>query len=263
VNRRLSIIASIAMVVVLLACGLTFRAITGGIVLPQVTLGSGGNSATATIDVKATTTAQGASRQLATTMSGAPVFSDALNNNSQHWATLGKTVFFGPDGLHLVNTSPTTVLTEDTPGALPQLSDEVVQVTLAMVQGQSGDLGGLRFFVSPGAAGSEDYYSFVISAQGGFEVWVRAAGNWQFVTRGFSAALRTGPNVKNTIAVVAHGAKGTALLFANGQYLTTIKLGAAVGFVGAPTTGAGGLIVMDSGAEFVFTQYTLYQAHGG
>ena len=266
VNRRLSIIAAIAMVVVLLACGLTFRAISGGIVLPRIALGAGagGSSTTPTANINATSTAQSATQQLQAVSGGVPIFSDALADNSHHWRTQGKTVFFAPDGLHLANASTTTVLTEDMPGAAPpQLSDEVVRVTLTMAQGGNGDLAGLRFFVQPGAGSAQNYYCFVISAQGSYEVWAHFSGNWNFVTRGYSSALRSGPSDSNTIAVVAHGGSGTALLFANDQYITTVKVGPSVGYPDAPTVGAGGLIVMDTGAEFVFTKYALYRASGG
>lgn len=267
INRRLSIIASIAMIVVLLACGLTFRAISGGIVLPHIALGAGtggSSSATPTANIKATATAETAAQQLAAATSGAPVFSDALADNSHHWSTQGKAIFFASDGLHLANTSTTSVLTEDMPGASPpQMSDEVVQVTLTMAHGGDDDIAGLRFFVQPAANGDQNYYCFVISSQGSYEVWVHSGGDWEFITRGYSPALRSGPNASNTIAVLAHGGAGAALLFANGQYLTTIKVGPSVKSPSAPTSGAGGLIVMDTGAEFVFTKYALYQAHGG
>jgi hypothetical protein len=251
------------MLVVLLACGLTFRAISGGIVLPHVSLGagSGGSSATPTANVKATATAQGAGQQLQVVTGGSPIFSDALADDSHHWSTRSKAVYFATDGLHLDNSSATTVLTEDMPGASPQLSDEVVQVTLTMTQGGEGDLAGLRFFVQPGVGGDENYYCFVISSQGSYEVWEHAGTNWDFIARGFAPALRTGPNASNTIAILAHGGSGTALLFANGQYLTTVQIRPSVALSGAPTMGSGGLIVMDAGAEFVFTKYALYQAH--
>ena len=261
VNRRLTMIASIAMLVVLLACALTFRAISGGIVLPHIALGSGfGGNAQPTANVRATAEAQKATRQLTTVTSGNPVFSDALTKNTQHWSTRDKVIFFASDGLHLHNTSINSVLTEDVPTATPQLSDEALQVTLQMVQGGSGDLAGLRFFAQPSSNGNEDYYCYLVSSQGSYEVWVHHGGNWDFIARGYSAALRTGPNATNTIAVVAHGGSGTALLFANGQYLTSIKLGTQVEYPGAPTAGSGGLIVMDNGTEFAFTQLAVYQA---
>lgn len=266
VNRRLSVIAGVAMLIVLLACGLTFRAISGGIVLPHILLGAGSTAATPTADAKATATAQNASQQLAADTSGSPIFSDALTDNSHHWSTQGKAVFFAADGLHLDNSSTTTVLTEDMPGvsgaAPPQLSDEVARVTLTMAQGNPSDLAGLRFFVQP-AAGGESYYCFVISSQGSYEVWAHTTGNWSFITRGYSPALRTGAGASNTIAVVAHGGSGVALLFANGQYLTTIKVGPSVAYPNAPSAGSGGLIVMDTGDEFVFTKYALFRAPGG
>lgn len=262
VNRRLSIIAAVAMVIVLLACGLTFRAISSGLVLPHITLGVGaaGGAVTPTANVKATATAQNAAQELAVTTGGAPVFSDPLADNSHHWSTQGKTVYFAADGLHLANTSTKAVLTENMPGSPPPLSDEVVQVTLKLAQGDANSLAGLRFFVQPAAGGGQSYYSFVISAQGAYEVWVQSDGNWAFVTRGSSSALRTGAGASNTIAVVGHGKAGTALLFANGQYLAALTVGSSGAISGAPAAGTGGLIVMDTGAEFVFTKYAFYRA---
>ncbi|MGH2515107.1 MAG: serine/threonine-protein kinase [Ktedonobacterales bacterium] len=264
VNRRLAIIASVAMLVVLLACGLTFRAISGGIVLPHITLGAGGNSATPTANVKATATAHSAAQQLQQATSGSPVFGDPLTDNSHHWNTQPKTVYFAADGLHLANASAVSVLTEDMPGSSPpQLSDEVAQVTLTMRQGGSSDLAGLRFFVQPGAAGDENYDCFVITSQGSFEIWQHTNGDWDFIARGYSAAFHTAANASNAIAVVAHGGSGKALLFANGEYLTTVTVGPSVAYPNAPTSGSAGLIVMDTGAEFVFTKYAFYHAQAG
>lgn len=263
VSRRLSVITGVAMLMVLLAFALTFRAISGGIVLPHITLGGGlGGGAQPTANAQATATAQSAARQLTSATSGTPVFSDALTSNSHHWATQGKAVFFAADGLHMANTSVNSVLTEDVPEAAAPLSDEAVQVTLKSVRGGSGDLAGLRFFVRPGAGGSDDYYCYLIAPQGSFEVWLHHSGNWDFVARGYSSAIRTTPNATNTIAVIAHSGAGNALLFANGQYLATIKIGLRAVYTDAPTAGTGGLIVMDNGAEFAFTHLAIYQASG-
>ncbi len=261
-NRRLAIIAGVAMLVIMAACGFGFRSFEGGAVLPHITLsgsylpGASAKVPTGTPDTSASARADEA--RLRAIVGGQPVFGDALSSNSHHWATDNSTVFFTNQTLHLRDQSATSVALVDAPGDPTSASGDIVaQVSVAQVGGKVGDLAGLRFLVASNADGSQSYYSFVVSSDGRYEVWFHDDSRWVFLVSGYSTAIKTGLNQHNTLAALTSSTRNEAVLFANGQFVTRVSLDP-----NGPVAGSAGLIVMDNGDESAFTQFALYDAGG-
>ena len=268
VNRPLAIISSVAVLIGLLACVLAFRAVQGSSALPKLNLNGyhfPGQQAqpTATANAAATATAQSETRQLTDATAGTPVFLDALSGgNESQWHPDGKSISFASDGLLLNNQNTASVLAADAPARAPlNLSHVAAQVDLTFVQGDTGGLAGLRFFVQP-AGHDAVYYCYVISPQGRYEVWVHhgSANNyaWDSLFSGYSPAIKSGMNVTNTIAVVADSNRGDALLFANGQFVSRVSLGYQHAYSDAPTSGTVGMLVMYDNSEVAFSHFAVY-----
>jgi hypothetical protein len=265
IRRPLAIMAGLALVVAALACALAFRAVQGMAALPSIALsGSAGASATLPPNPAATATADVAIQQLRTAAAAHPAFADSLLNTHQQWPTAGGDVFFSADGLHLANHSTTSVLTEDLPPAQQKtLGAMLAQVDMRFVRGTAGDLAGLRFLVTPDAAGGEAYYCYLISDQGRYEVWVRHGAGWDYLAGGYSPAIRDGLNATNTLTVLADGRRHQALLYANGQFVGRVGLLLQrQNTSDLPVSGSAGLIVLDTGAEAVYTHFSISPAGG-
>lgn len=250
VRRRLAIVASVAMLLAILSCVLGFQVFAGGATLPQIKLSGVGiqrPTASATPNAAANTAVAGFQ---ATTQ--AVVFSDPLSSNTNHWTTAGHNIFFAGNSLHLSNSSPSAVVTTEAPKRL-SLSALSAQVDMAITKGNAGDQAGLRFFVTPNAIGGENFFCYLISPQGRYEVWLHSGTQWHFVTGGYANAIKSGLSQTNTLALLAHGHH--AQLFANGQYVATVTLDAD-----GPTSGSVGMIVMDDGAEAAYTHFAIYNA---
>ena len=258
-KRRLAILSIAALLLGLVSCALAFRVVEGGLSLPQIHMGYGAVSQP-TANVTATVQANGAMRTLATLTASSPVFTDSLASNQQRWATDGKTVFFDSTGLNLSDVSGRSVVTEDLPHPL-SISTMFVQATMTFQSGDPGYMAGLRFLVTPDSqTGTQDYYTFVTGTDGRYEVWLRHAGQWDLIERGFSLAIRTGLHVPNHLGVYASSVDRQIQLFVNGQFIAGMPLPAASRYAGAPTSGSAGLIVMDTGAQVSFSQVAVYTA---
>jgi serine/threonine protein kinase len=255
-RRPLAIVALIALCVAVLATVLAFRAVDNAAGLPSIVLHGKPLQSASTTPARSTVTANArdAERQLATATSGQqPIFSDALTANTQHWPTQANVAFFGSGGFHLYNANARSVIALRAPTARADtLQDVVVQCHMAFAQATPGNFAGLLFYVS-GDTGT--YYSFAISDDGRFAIWLHDATGWSFVTGGYSTAITTGLNAPNTLAVLARGSTGEALFFANGHYVTGVQLTAS-----GPTSGGTGMIVLDAATEAVYSDFAVYDA---
>jgi serine/threonine protein kinase len=255
-RRPLAIASAVVLLVALITCGFAFRAVQGVGVLPHI---SRSGSAQPTVPQSTPTeisSAKDAEATLSRLTAGKPVFKDALTSNAQHWATDGKTAFFGAGGLHVFNPSAENVAGTDAPAsAITQYPDLVTSVTMSFVHSQPGDSAGMRFFINSDNGPDAEYYCYVITAEGRYEVWHHFGNNWDYLTGGYSNALNLGQGQPNTLAVLALGSSGEALLFANGHFVEKLTLpnnGATAGNVG--------VMVLDGGAEAVFANLAVYNA---
>lgn len=256
-NRRLAVVVGVAALVVLLTCALGLTALAGSSILPQVQLGLRPAAPNATTVPTANATATAVARSAAAARdgvaTGSPVFQDALTSNGQHWATTDKSAFFAADGLHLANSSAERAVVEDAPQAAGgPYSVLLVHVDMTMVHGKINNFAGLRFLTTPDG----DYYAFVVSPEGKYQVWHRHNG-WTFLTTGLAPQLKTGLNQTNTLEVLVsgHDASGypVAWLYTNGQPIARVVLDTR-----QPTQGGVGLIVLDNDTEAVFKNFSLY-----
>jgi serine/threonine protein kinase len=254
VNRRLGIVTAAAVLLAMLACVLGFRAFEGSSVLPRIQLGGGFISVpTPTVDAAAVAKARTAEAKLHAATSGTPAFSDPLTSDTHHWSADGKTVFFARDGLHLHNQSTANIAAVDAPGSQSALSGVVTQVDVTVVTGNVSDEAGLRLFVQPGNDGSQDYYGYLVSPEGRYEVVLHQNGSWLYLHSGYASALKPGLDQTNRLAVLVDGAGGTMYFYANGQFVTQIHL-----YHTGPVQGPIGLMVLNDGAEASFSHYALY-----
>ncbi|MGZ3638440.1 MAG: serine/threonine protein kinase, partial [Ktedonobacterales bacterium] len=259
INRRLAIVTAAALFVGILACALTFRAFQGAAILPHFNLSGqtvGNNPGpTPTANAAATATARAETAQWKAATASPPIFKDTLAKNDNHWATDGKTVFFAPDGLHIHKIGASPAIGVDAPGQLPKLDHSPIAATVAISfnSGNPGDLAGMRFFVTPNGAGSEDYYAFLISSEGRYEFWLHQDRTWTFLRSGYSNAFKLGHGQTNTLAVLADSTNRSAALFANGQFLVTVDLSTK-----GPISGNVGLVVVDGGVDATYTNLTVY-----
>lgn len=262
INRRLAIITAAALLVSLLACGLTFKAFQGGSILPTFNLSSqfsGLNAAPSpTANATATITARDEMEQLKAATAGTPLFKDALTKNDNQWNTDGKSIFFASDGLHIHKTSTSAAIGVDTPGQLSTLQNSqriAATVDMSFITGSAGDLAGMRFFVTTNDDGTQDYYAFLISPEGRYEFWLHHEHAWTFLRSGYSGALKVGHSQTNTLTVLADGVNEQAALYANGQYLISVLLPRK-----GLTSGNVGLVVIDGGVDARYTNLAVYNA---
>lgn len=187
---------------------------------------------------------------LAAAISGQPVFSDTLANNSQNWSVDGKQFFFGSDNrLHVFNTTPQSVATINQPVAAP--TNFVVMVNMTFLRGSLSDVAGLRVRVAPDANGALTHFTVLISPEGRFQFWHFDGTQWNSLDNGYTPAVNRGFGAVNQIAVMG---KGNGLwLFVNGHFVTLVHFGTAV--KGAATMG---LSVIYSGCEVTYDHYAVY-----
>jgi hypothetical protein len=256
-SRPLAIVAGVAVLVGLLACTFAFTAFGGASILPRIKLGAqpifSSTGSTPTPNPTTVAQARSAEQQLSSATTGHPVIVDALTAGTAHWPTDGKTTFFAPDGSHVRNLSAANVVSTDIASSSANAQDFVARIDMQFAAGRPGDFAGLRFLVTPDGAGGQNFYCYLISIEGRFEVWLHRQGRWQYVTNGYASAIKTGLHQTNTLTVLAHGALDQALLFINGQLVEAVQLDP-----NGPTSGVQGVMALDSGAEAVFSNFALY-----
>lgn len=253
-TRRLAILTSVAVLLLALACALGFQMFASGSLFPHVRAitGSDTRQPTATTNPTIVAEARTSVEQLRTAESGNPTFSDALLSNGKQWKADGSTAFFAADGLHLRNKSTSAVAAIDAPRALSPVSSFVSQVDVALVKGVNGDQAGMRFLVQTEPSGATDFYSYLVSSEGRFSIWMTQAGTWTELTSGYSSALKVGFNQPNTLAVLVTSDQ-RATFFANQKFVTELPLART-----GPASGSVGLLVFDGGAEARFSYLSVY-----
>lgn len=255
-RRPLAIVAVVALCVAALATVLAFRAVDNAAGLPSVVLNSRPTlSASPTASANPTVTASGrdAERQLAAITARAPIFSDPLSSNAHHWPTSANVAFFGAGGYHVRDTNAKSVVALRAPFAgADSTQDVVVQCGMTFVQGAPANYAGLIFYAS---GDTSTYYSFAISDDSRFTVWLHDATGWNFVSGGYSTAITTGLNAPNTLAVLARGSTGEAYFFVNSHYVTGVRLSQS-----GPSSGGAGMIVLDNPSEVTYANFAVYNA---
>jgi hypothetical protein len=136
-------------------------------------------------------------------------------------------------------------------------ADLAIQVDATMVSGSVSDEAGVRFFIQPSDVGGEDYYAYLVSAEGRYEIVLHQRGKWLYLHSGYASALKPGFSQVNRLAIVVSAggsaATQTAYFFANGHFVAQVDL-----YPHGPTPGPVGLMVLNEGAEASFSHYGLY-----
>jgi hypothetical protein len=265
INKRLAIMASAALLIAVVSCVLTVRAINATSFLPHIILGNA-SSAVATPIAPTPVAAQQriasqALQDLQLATSGRPLFADPLTNNKDHWQTSDNTLYFAADGFHISTFSSNNTVGDDTPGNVTNLSNMVVQVDMKFTQSQAGNFSGLRFFVTQNQDGTLNYFCFLVSIDGRFAVWEYQGDNptpWTFIATGYGNGIQSGLHQTNRLTVlgIGQGAQRRAFFFANGQYVAQMSLVDS----SIATSGGSGLMVFDDNTEAVFSNFAVYNA---
>ena len=262
-RRPLAIATALALVIALVTCGVTAYVFSAGPLHTPTGLtgfsGPNSNNATATPQATIPASARAAVAQFAQALQQTPIFSDALDGQTDHWTTHKGQVYYQGGRLHLYNPSATAVVAVDDPNQTSQ-SAMALRVDITLARGNPGDLAGLRFFVTTNDDGTQSYFAYFISPEGQYELWFNQHGQWDTAISGYSPALKVGLGQTNTLAVLADGAQGVITLFANGKYVAQVTLDPRFT---PPTDGTMGLIVLNAGVEAVYSHYAIYPAPQG
>ena len=254
--RALALATAAATLIAVLTCGVGLFALNSAGVRPKAILASfQGPNAVATESGKTPVSPQeaAANAQLRTVIAQSPLFTDALTTNQRHWQASGGLASFSTAGLDLVNQSVAQPAVADAPTTLTQ-TDYAGQVTMRFRSGESGDLAGVRFFVTNTGASDQEYYAFFLAPNGEYYLWYYQ-DNWRFLAGGYADPIKPGVDVANTLGFITHSAAQTVTVYVNGSYITTVPLQA-----GGPYSGGAGVIILNHGVEAVFTNFTLYPA---
>jgi serine/threonine protein kinase len=259
--RPLAIATAAALVIAVLTCALSVYALGGASRAVRTTLtGFEGPNAAPTVssgsDLSKTPAGRAAEEQLRSFTTQKPLFSDPLATNSAKWPLTNQQVFFGSDHqLHILNSITSQPVAADAPIATP-VGDYVGQVTMTISSGVSGDLAGMRFFVSDNGDGTKEYYAFFLSPDGQYYLWYYHNG-WTFISGGYAPQMKPGDGATNTLAVIALGDSHEAQLFVNGAYIGSAQLR-----TDGPVSGGAGVIVLNHGVEATYSHFAIYPAHG-
>ena len=258
--RPLALATLAALLIAALTCAVSVFALSGASSGIRTTLtGFEGPNAAPTVagsvDLSQTPAGRQAQTQLKSFTAQQPIFSDSLASNSAHWPLATDQVYFGADHqLHVHNTITSQPVAADAPISAPP-SDYVEQATMTITAGGSGDLAGLRFFVTDVGGGAKAYYAFFIASDGHYYLWYYN-NEWTFLAGGFAPHALRGDGAANTLSVIALGDTHQALLFVNGAYIDTAQLK-----LDGPQNGGAGVIVLNHGVEAEYTHFALYPAH--
>lgn len=197
-----------------------------------------------------------AESRLRTALAGQPVYRDALTGSPASWSVSGKAIFFGPDHrLHLHNTTKSPLFANMPTSVTMPPGAYVAQVDVAQVGGATSDHAGMRFLISKSAKG-ETYYSFLVTSDGRFDLWLQQPETGlTFLTSGYVASLKTGMGQTNTLAVLVDPTANTLSLFANGAFIYQSPIGHGVALAGRL-----GLVTPDTNVEAAFANFAIYPA---
>jgi hypothetical protein len=131
----------------------------------------------------------------------------------------------------------------------------VASVDVSLVKGAAGDHAGMRFLASTAQKGNT-YYSFLITSNGRFEIWLQLPETGLvFLNGGVVPSLKTGDGQTNTLAVLVDPTTKTLTLFANGAFIFQAQVPAGVAL-----TGRAGVLTPDNGVEATFANFAVYSA---
>ncbi|HEX5439805.1 MAG TPA: serine/threonine-protein kinase [Ktedonobacterales bacterium] len=201
--------------------------------------------------------AQGqAESQLRAALGGKPVYLDTLTGSPAAWKVNGKSIFFGADHrLHLLNAAKTPLFADMPTSAPMPTGAYVASVDVSLIKGATGDHAGMRFLASTAQKGAT-YYSFLITSNGRFEIWLQQpTTGLVFLNGGVVPSLKTGDGQTNTLAVLVDPTTKTLTLFANGAFLFQTQVPGGVAL-----TGRAGVLTPDDGVEATFANFALYSA---
>ncbi len=258
--RPLALATIAALLIAALTCAVSVFALSNASSAVRTTLtGFEGPNAAPTVagsvDLSKTPAGQRAEAELKSFTSQQPLFSDALTSNAAKWKVANGQVYFGADHqLHLVNNIISQPIVADAPVAAP-VGDYAGQVTMTITAGGSGDLAGMRFFITDLGNGAKEYYAFFLSSDGQYYLWYYH-NDWTFLSGGYAPQVKRGDGATNTLAVIALGDVHQALLFVNGAYIGTAQLRAD-----GPINGGAGVIALNHGVEASYSHFALYPAH--
>jgi serine/threonine protein kinase len=263
VRRWLLVLASGAVLAALFTCLLSWRLVGGGSASLQlqgdIQRFLGPNSVATATDTADDATARAAEAQLNAALAIGPIFSDPLTTNTQGWKAQSPSSFFASDGLHIANQISTDPPLLAAPGPSSPLTSAVIRAKITIVKGATDDLAGICFLSKTDSAGKRQFYCYLASSEGRYELWYYNArlqsDHWQFLNSGYSSRLKTGIGQTNELAALTNINDNTVTLFANGKYLGKSSLAA-----GGPMAGGSGLLVFNRGAEAAFSQYAIYTA---
>ncbi len=258
--RPLALATLAALLIAALTCAVSVFALSGASSGIRTTLTGfeGPNAAptvAASVDPSKTAAGRRAEAQLKSFTAQPPIFSDSLTSNSAQWPLTTGEVYFGADHqLHVDNTIISQPVAADAPTAPPP-GDYVEQVKMTITNGVSGDLAGLRFFVTDVGGGEKAYYAFFIASDGQYYLWYYH-NEWTFLAGGYAPHAQRGDGATNTLSVIALGDAHEALLFINGAYIDSAQLK-----LDGPLNGGAGVIVLNHGVEATYSHFALYSAH--
>jgi serine/threonine protein kinase len=266
VRRWLIALAAGAVLAALLTCLLSWRLVGGG--APSLQLQGdiqrflGPNSVatdTPADSASADAAAHAAEAQLNAAQQTTPLFTDPLTTNTQGWKTQNPSSFFAADGLHIANQSALDPSFLAAPKPVSALTNAVIRAKITIVKGATDDLAGVCFLSKVDSAGKSQFYCYLTSSEGRYELWYYnarlKASQWQFINSGYSPKLKTGIGQSNELAALTNIKDNSVTLFANGKFVGKSTL-----VSGGPTAGGSGLLVLNRGAEAAFSQYVIYAA---
>ncbi|HEY1389121.1 MAG TPA: serine/threonine-protein kinase, partial [Ktedonobacterales bacterium] len=197
-----------------------------------------------------------AESQLRAALGGNPVYLDTLTGSPAAWTVNGKSIFFGTDHrLHLLNAAKTPLFADMPTSAPMPKGAYVASVDVSLVKGTAGDHAGMRFLASTAQKGTT-YYSYLITSNGRFEIWLQQpATGLVFLNGGVVPSLKTGDGQTNTLAVLVDPTTKTLTLFANGAFLFQTQVPGGVAL-----TGRAGVLIPDDGVEATFANFAVYSA---
>jgi hypothetical protein len=197
-----------------------------------------------------------AEAQLRAALGSKPVYLDTLTGSPAAWTVNGKSIFFGTDHrLHLLNAAKTPLFADMPTSAPMPKGAYVASVDVALVKGAAGDHAGMRFLASTAQKG-DTYYSYLITSNGRFEIWLQQPETGLvFLNGGGVPSLKTGDGQTNTIAILLDPATKTLTLFTNGAFIFQTQVPGGVAL-----TGRAGVLTPDNGVEATFANFAVYSA---
>ncbi|HKT38022.1 MAG TPA: serine/threonine-protein kinase [Ktedonobacterales bacterium] len=197
-----------------------------------------------------------AESRLRAALGGKPVYSDTLTGTPAQWTVNGKTIFFGADHrLHLLNGAKTPLFANMPINISMPKGAYVASVDATLIKGAASGHAGLRFLASTAQKG-DTYYSYLITQDGRFELWLQQPSTGLvFLTSGSVPSLKQGVGQTNTLAVLVDPTAKMLTLFANGAFIFQIPIPSGVAM-----TGRAGMLTPDDGVEAAFANFAIYNA---